>query len=135
MFRKVLFWSHLSVGIAISVAVLIMSITGIIIAYEAQIEQWANRKADPVIIPADARALSADEMVARLESSGEIDWPIRRIELSSDPEEVAVVGGITRDLVYRVNPYTAEEVGPGNLAVEKFFSVNIRLHRWLNIDG
>ena len=40
--RRVLFWIHLAAGSVAGIVILIMSVTGILLAYERQIMNWAN---------------------------------------------------------------------------------------------
>lgn len=41
-FRTALFWCHLVVGVTVGVVVFIMSLTGVLLAYERQITLWAD---------------------------------------------------------------------------------------------
>ena len=41
--RKVFFWIHLVIGVAVSVVVLMMSVTGVLLTYEMQLDRWALR--------------------------------------------------------------------------------------------
>ena len=43
-FRKVLFWCHLATGVSAGVVILIMSVTGGLLAYEKQIIAWADTR-------------------------------------------------------------------------------------------
>jgi uncharacterized iron-regulated membrane protein len=42
LFRTVLFWCHLSVGVLGGVVVLVMSVTGVLLTYQRQITAWAD---------------------------------------------------------------------------------------------
>ncbi|CAN5799823.1 hypothetical protein BH23GEM5_BH23GEM5_06000 [soil metagenome] len=42
LFRTVLFWCHLSVGVLAGVVVLVMSVTGVLLTYQRQITAWAD---------------------------------------------------------------------------------------------
>ena len=41
-FRNVLFWMHLICGVAAGAVVFIMSITGVALTYEKQMQRWAD---------------------------------------------------------------------------------------------
>ena len=43
LFRKIIFWCHLAIGVSAGVIILIMSVTGVLLAYEKQITAWAVR--------------------------------------------------------------------------------------------
>src|SRR5690606_14352236 len=44
MFRKAIFWTHLVCGVATGIVVFMMSITGVVLMYERQINAWAAEK-------------------------------------------------------------------------------------------
>ena len=41
--RKILFWCHLAAGVTVGAVILIMSVTGVALAYEKQIIAFAER--------------------------------------------------------------------------------------------
>ena len=43
MLRKLFFWLHLSAGSLAGIVILIMSVTGVLLAFERQIIDWADR--------------------------------------------------------------------------------------------
>ena len=43
-FRKLLFWCHLTAGVTAGIVILIMSVTGVLLAYEKQIISWADTR-------------------------------------------------------------------------------------------
>ena len=40
---KIVFWLHLITGLAISIIILLMSVTGVILTYDHQVTNWAHR--------------------------------------------------------------------------------------------
>ena len=42
--RKIIFWCHLPVGAIAGVVILIMCVTGVLLAYEKQITLWADTR-------------------------------------------------------------------------------------------
>ena len=42
LLRKVIFWCHLTAGAFAGVVILIMSVTGVLLTYERQIQRWAD---------------------------------------------------------------------------------------------
>src|SRR5829696_8377122 len=42
--RKIIFWCHLPVGVTAGVVILIMCVTGVLLAYEKQIMSWADTR-------------------------------------------------------------------------------------------
>ena len=59
-----LFWLHLVCGVAAGVVILIMSVTGVLLAYQRQITAWADTRGYHVE-PASER-LTADAIVAKV---------------------------------------------------------------------
>jgi len=41
-FRKVIFWCHLIAGVTAGIVILIMSVTGVLLTYERQVEGWRS---------------------------------------------------------------------------------------------
>jgi hypothetical protein len=77
LFHKIIFWSHLLAGLTGGVVILIMSATGVILMYEHQMVDYAERDVRKIAPPsADARRLSWDEIVAkavRSETAAKLD--------------------------------------------------------------
>jgi uncharacterized iron-regulated membrane protein len=42
--RKIIFWGHLTAGVFAGLVILIMSVTGVLLAYERQITSWADTR-------------------------------------------------------------------------------------------
>src|SRR5690242_15268747 len=61
LFRRVLFWAHLSAGVVAGVFILLMSATGVLLTYEHQLIERASQ-ANRVELPAGATALDADAL-------------------------------------------------------------------------
>ena len=59
--RKIVFWFHLGSGLAAALVVVIMSATGVLLAYQKQVTAWADRRAvDASPRTADTRRLGVD---------------------------------------------------------------------------
>ena len=54
--RKIIFWLHLVAGIIAGAVVLVMSVTGVLLAFERQMVEWADR--DLRVAPAGYRHAS-----------------------------------------------------------------------------
>lgn len=134
MFRKIIFWTHLSLGLAAAIGVIAMSVTGVLLAYEHQMEHWADKKTYADQIDASGAPLPVDELLEAARSS--VDWNPLGITIYKDPTEAAFLGGNPREgLQTYINPYTGEDLGPGNRAVQTFFGETTRWHRWFDVDG
>ena len=131
--RKAIFWVHLMVGVSAAVVILMLAVTGVILAYEAQLNRWALRhyRADPPgpgVVP-----LGLDELIARV-TGGQSAGVVASVALHRDPLEPAVVeidGGAT---VF-VDRFTGERLGDGNTRTRRFLRSVMYLHRWFALQG
>jgi uncharacterized iron-regulated membrane protein len=125
--RRVVLWMHLSAGVAAGLVVLVMSVTGVLLAYEKQMIRWADGyTASPA--PGQAR-LPLDTLVARAvaerpaAATGSI--VVRRDPLA--PVEISA----GREGSLFLNPYTGAVLGTGSARTRAFFRSTMEWHRWL----
>ena len=62
--RSVLFWLHLVTGVVAGAVILLMCVTGVALTYEKQMLEWADRRSGSVPLPADARPLPPETLLA-----------------------------------------------------------------------
>ncbi len=133
MFRKALFWLHLSLGIVSGIIIAMLCGTGAILAFEKEILAWVDRDQLQVDIPIDATRLSIDELYAAARSA-EPDTTFSSIETQADSSKAWKLTVGRGDFRY-LNPYTGEIAEPASKSWKPFFSFNLRLHRWLVQSG
>src|SRR5262245_44322960 len=95
LFRKVLFWSHLAVGVVAGLVILIMSVTGVLLTYERQITYWADTRNYQIAPPSpDATRLSIDALLAKTRESqpGAAITTITMRSSASDPVAFGLAG-------------------------------------------
>lgn len=134
--RSVLFWLHLVAGLAAGIVIGIMSFTGVVIAFEHEIVEWAERDVRRVPAPpADAVTLPLDQLIARaVEAAGGEAKPAG-VTVSSDPRD-AVAVNLGRETGTRyVNPYTGEVAPLATTRTHDFMHLMIDWHRWLALSG
>ncbi len=132
LLRKVIFWCHLVAGVAAGLVILVMSVTGVLLAYERQITYWADTRGYQVQRPTpDAQRQGLDELLAgvRAVRPGAVSVTMR-----ADPEAPAEVG-FGREGTIFVNPYTGDVLGEGSPGVRAFFRSVTDWHRWLGASG
>lgn len=122
--RKVLFWLHLGAGVVAGVIILVMSITGVLLTFERQMTDWADRHAARVVPPPGASRLSLSDLIAKTGGS-----PIG-IVVRSDPREPVEVA-MTRDKSILMNPYTGAVTGAPCKTARAFFQTTRAWHRWI----
>ncbi|WP_426752334.1 PepSY-associated TM helix domain-containing protein [Myxococcus sp. Y35] len=133
-FRNIIFWIHLIVGVATGLVIGIMSFTGVVLAFEKQIIEWAERDMRTVQVPSPGAArLPVEELVERVRAVRKDGQP-SGVTVFPDPAS-AVQVSIGRGAVVYVNPYTGEVLGNGAEGVRGFFQWNVQLHRWLAAGG
>jgi uncharacterized iron-regulated membrane protein len=127
--RKVIFWMHLIAGVLASVVILIMSFTGVCLAFESPLVNSAERAVREIAPPApDARRLS---YVALLEKARAANPDTVPTGLFIRPEAAAsVMVNFGREDVLYLNPYTGEILGHGS-KIRGLMQQIENWHRWL----
>jgi uncharacterized iron-regulated membrane protein len=132
-FRSVLFWIHLVVGLSLGVVILLMSVTGVLLTYQRQIQWWADTRGLEASPPYEGAApLPAEDLLARVEvetgeAASEITW-------RADPEApVALSFGRLRTAY--ISAYTGEVLGEGSERSRRVFRAITEWHRWLGMSG
>jgi len=128
--RRVLFWIHFTCGCVAGLLILVMSVTGVLLAFERQITAFADR--EYVFTPPAASAAAAGPGAVLLAacSSGR---PTAE-SLSADPSRpVEISSG--RDRTVFFNPYTAQPVGVPSPPTRRFFQAVEAWHRWIGISA
>lgn len=126
--RSVFFWLHLGAGLLAGSIVLVMSATGVLLAFERQITAWADRgyRAVPA---AGAGRLPVEALLATAQAARPEAKPAS-LTLQSDPAAPAAVS-LGRGRSLYLNPYTGAVLGEGSPGVRAFFRQVTDLHRWL----
>ena len=132
MIRKALFWLHLSIGVLAGAVILLMSVTGVVLAFERQIIAVAEQglRATPEQISLGAQPISA--LVAS--AAADEERPASAILLRSDPAAPLAIS-FGRGRTVFVNRYTGRVLGEGARRLRAFFDANMHLHRWLALEG
>ncbi len=127
--RKVVFWSHLGVGIAIGCVVAVLALTGALLTYEMQItravETWMfARQSDgpPMTVAALAQA-------ALTQSDG------KALSLTfADDSDAPVVAATGRNTQLFLDPVSGVVLGSGANGLRGFFDTVEGLHRWFGVQ-
>lgn len=133
-FRKIIFWCHLTAGAFAGVVVLIMSVTGVLLAYEKQMLAWADARTYSIAPPSPATRLPIATLVARARESKPAAAAPTNITFRHAAAAAAVVGFGREGSVF-INPYTGEVLGEGAKGARDFFRAVTDWHRWLGAGG
>jgi uncharacterized iron-regulated membrane protein len=132
VFRRTLFWAHLCCGIAAGILILVMSVTGVLLAYERQIIE-ARQQANRIAVPAGAQPLDVDRLV---EVARDIAPPEARISVVFDADPaMPVVLSMGRDQQMLLHPLTGELLPDHAAGARDFFHAMEGWHRWLGGDS
>jgi uncharacterized iron-regulated membrane protein len=131
-FRNALFWIHLTAGVLAGVVILLMCVTGVVLTYEKQMLEWADRRSASVTptaaVPLPPAALLRAAMRAVPDAAP------TAITLRADRRAPATVSfdGRTAALV---DPYSAAVLGEPSPGLRRFFRTMTDWHRWLAREG
>jgi len=131
--RKVFFWLHLTAGVLAGAVILLMSVTGVLLAFERQIVAYSERDLRATTEQAARERLPLSEIVAAARGTDGEAQPSNVTIRSDRFAPVTVAFG--RERTVFVNPYTGVVMGEGAGRVRAFFEVNENLHRWLAMKG
>jgi len=124
--RRVVFWLHLTLGCVAGLVILTMSVTGILLAFERQI----NAKADaPAVLQSQTSAAGqapVDALLDRLKGDGQ-GMPTQLV-LHNSPKMPAEAR-YGREKTLFLNPWTGEMIGQPNESTREFFGAVERVHR------
>jgi uncharacterized iron-regulated membrane protein len=132
-FHRLIFWGHLIAGLLAGVVILSMAVTGLIISYETQLLDWANRDLRVTPPAAGAARLDVEALVAKVRETKPGLNPTG-ITLKADPA-MPVTLSVGKEGIFFANPYTGEFLGEGNHAWHDFFHAATDWHRFLTGTG
>lgn len=127
--RKIVFWMHLTAGLIAGSVVMVMSVTGVLLAFERQLTEWADRDLRVVPPERDTPRLAIDALIASVHAA-EPDAMPSGLTLRSDPAAPAAIS-LGRERTVFVNPYTGAILGEGSKQARDFFRSVTNVHRWL----
>ena len=130
--RTVVFWAHLVAGVAASLVILMMSVTGVLLTYERQIIAWVEngyveqqaKGAEPLL---------PSELLAAIKTAVP-DAENLTLTFSSDPQAALRVSA-GRNREWLLDPYSGAVLLEGKTSVESFFRTVMYVHRWFALTG
>ena len=128
--RTFLFWMHLAAGAIAGAVILVMSLTGALLALKPQI--LAAVDADVRAIPAPAAGaarIGVQTMLDRVREAAPRAQP-SAITLQADPTQAASIALGREGTVY-ADPYTGRVTGSGSARAQAVFRSIEDWHRWL----
>jgi uncharacterized iron-regulated membrane protein len=129
--RRFLLWVHLTAGRMAGLVILVMSVTGILLAYRRQVINWRDRGFEAQPAPGAQRLPMEDLLAATQEAQGR---PPSNITVRAD-YAAPVAFDFGRERTVFVNPYTGKILGEGSAGLRKFFFTVEDVHRWLGVGA
>jgi uncharacterized iron-regulated membrane protein len=130
MIRKIFFWLHLAAGSLAGLVILVMSVTGVLLAWQRQIIQWSDRDFRPLPRAAGSVNASPEALLAKVaEAKGALPTALT---MHSDPGAPAAAE-FGRDSIIYMDPGTGQVLGEGSRATRAFFRGVEDWHRWLAV--
>jgi uncharacterized iron-regulated membrane protein len=125
MLRKILFWSHLVVGLIIGVFVALLCLTGAILAFELQIVDFAERDARAQPPSSASELLSPQALLTKLDlqTTGAMQYA----EWFADSQMPVRVFTKNRSVAL-LNGYTGEALGSDAVSLREFMRWTTNLH-------
>ncbi|MFM2123785.1 MAG: hypothetical protein RL328_236 [Acidobacteriota bacterium] len=124
--RRLIFWTHLIAGTLAGIVILVMSVTGVLLAYEKQTIASADRRMAG--LRTAGPAMSTERLLAGLKDQG-IQAAPSSITLRSDPSMPASVT-VGRETLL-VDPVRGRVLAPQDAYTRAFFRRITEWHRWL----
>lgn len=108
MFRKVLFWLHLSAGVLAGLIILMMSVTGVLMTYERQLQSWEDGPYYYQPAPGEQR-LTVDQLILAANRTEGFETDNLILASADNAPFIARMG---RSQTQHLNPYTGEIYTP-----------------------
>lgn len=128
IFRRIIFWAHLSCGVTAGVFILVMSASGVLLTYEHQMTESAARR-NFVAVSSDKQTLNADQLA---DIAHQVLPQGARASLVFDAEPGApVTVSRVREGALLLNPFDGSVIEDASTGRRDFFRVVENWHRWL----
>jgi uncharacterized iron-regulated membrane protein len=131
--RSIVFWMHLVAGVVAGLVILVMSVTGALLALKPQIVTVIESKVRTVTPPPGAARLKPEALLASVKASRSEARPAS-VTVLADPAASAAVA-LGRDGTIYVDPYSGAVLGEGSKSAQQFFRGVEDWHRWLAVSG
>ena len=130
--RRAVFWVHLAVGVTAASIVFMMSVTGVMLTYEAQLNRWALAGYRTTHHSVGRSPLDTDQLVGRVGAAS--SQAVTSLTIGADPRDPLRVRFDDGRIVY-VDRYTGQVLGDGDTRTRRFLRGVLAWHRWLALDG
>jgi uncharacterized iron-regulated membrane protein len=131
LFRRILFWTHLASGVVAGLFILLMSVTGVVLTYEHQMVDSAERR-NHVVVTQDMQRLNLD-VLAQTALKAAKENPRASMVISAEPgAPVTVSAG--RETAALLDPFTGSAITDASTGTRGFLRTVENWHRWMGGD-
>lgn len=124
-FRRLVFWAHLITGVAAGVVIFVMCVTGVLLAFERQINDWAD-----TANCAPVQSFATRQPLASILGKVEERTPPTALTVYANPRKpIAVAFGREQTIFF--DPGSGEEIGNSSRRSRAFFAGVELYHRSL----
>jgi uncharacterized iron-regulated membrane protein len=129
--RTLLFWPHLVAGVVAGAVILVMSVTGVILTYERQLNEWSNSDYRSVPPAEGARRMPVEEVLTSFVQAGKGE--ATNVAVGSEPSDPVIVSSGQKS--FYLDAYSGRLLGEGRTGMRQFMSDTRAWHRWLAYEG
>jgi uncharacterized iron-regulated membrane protein len=129
--RTLLFWPHLIAGVAAGAVILVMSVTGVILTYERQLNEWSNRDYRSLPPAGEPRRMPVESVLAAFVQMGKGE--VTNVAVGSEPGDPVIVSSGQKS--FYLDAYSGRLLGEGRTGMRQFMSDMRAWHRWLAYEG
>jgi len=134
-FRKIVFWIHLTAGIAAGAVIAIMSVTGVAIAFEEEILAWYDREVSRMPRPPAGKPRLTFEELRALAQRERPDFRTTMVVVPRKPDRAYALFAGREGPLY-ANPFTGELRASRAHGAHEVIHLLEEWHRWLGMrDG
>ena len=135
--RNIMFELHLWIGIASSLILFLVCLSGTVYTFKDEIQQWLEPSRYFISQKGERDKLPLNEMISRVESA--YGGKVSSVTVPHNPDRtytfnVRKEGESPRGTNLPINPYSGEISAEGKAKGDDFFMFMFRLHRWLLLD-
>lgn len=130
MIRKFIFWTHLLTGTTLGLIILSMSITGMMLAFEPQIVEFAERNQRNIVLNETHNKKQTLKLLTQQAINLNPTYSLSGITIDSKPNASFSANFGEKGGTLYLNPYNGELLGRGS-QTHNFMNKIENWHRWL----
>ena len=128
--RTAVFWLHLVLGCFAGLVILVMSVTGILLAFERQVDAWADA---PAVLQTESQAAAQEPLQSLLANLTKAGQGVPSTLVLHNNPKAPVEARFGRERALYLNPWTGEVIGEPSQGTRAFFGSVERIHRSLGL--